>query len=147
MTIISVLLILSCLLLAKDGANDGYLRLNELFGLDLGEANLVALSACETGLSKVQGGDDLVGLSRGLISGFTHTSRNNRGSVMLSYFSVGRIEVGFIAAGAGDLRPEIIRDQDLGNAAKEFKGVDMALDPGGKVLGEGGFGKGVITGP
>jgi len=59
--------LLSCLLLSKDGSNDGYLRLNELFGLDLTEANLVTLSACETGLSKVKGGDDLVGMSRGLI--------------------------------------------------------------------------------
>lgn len=30
-------------------------------------ANLVTLSACETALAKVQGGDDLVGLSRGFI--------------------------------------------------------------------------------
>ncbi len=29
--------------------------------------NLVTLSACETALAKVQGGDDLVGLSRGFI--------------------------------------------------------------------------------
>ena len=39
----------------------------EKFGLDLRNANLVVLSACETGLSKIYGGDDLVGLSRGFI--------------------------------------------------------------------------------
>jgi CHAT domain-containing protein len=33
----------------------------------LKNANLVTLSACETALSKIQGGDDLVGLSRGFI--------------------------------------------------------------------------------
>jgi CHAT domain-containing protein/Tfp pilus assembly protein PilF len=57
----------SGLLLAKDNENDGYLQVHEIFGMDLRNANLVTLSACETGLSKVQGGDDLVGLSRGFI--------------------------------------------------------------------------------
>jgi CHAT domain-containing protein/tetratricopeptide (TPR) repeat protein len=57
----------SGLLLTKDGENDGYLQVHETFDLDLKNANLVTLSACETALSKVQGGDDLVGLSRGFI--------------------------------------------------------------------------------
>jgi CHAT domain-containing protein len=57
----------SGLLLAKDDENDGYLQVHEIFGLDLKNANLVTLSACETALSKIQGGDDLIGLSRGFI--------------------------------------------------------------------------------
>ena len=57
----------SGLLLSKDADNDGYLQVHEIFGLDLRNANLVVLSACETGLSKIYGGDDLVGLSRGFI--------------------------------------------------------------------------------
>ncbi len=57
----------SGLLLSKDADNDGYLQVHEIFGLDLGNANLVVLSACETALSKIYGGDDLVGLSRGFI--------------------------------------------------------------------------------
>jgi len=57
----------SGLLLAKDKDNDGYLQVHEIFGLDLKNANLVTLSACETALCKIQGGDDLVGLSRGFI--------------------------------------------------------------------------------
>jgi len=57
----------SGLLLARDGKNDGYLQVHEIFGIDLRNANLVSLSACETGLSKVFGGDDMVGLSRGFI--------------------------------------------------------------------------------
>jgi CHAT domain-containing protein len=57
----------SGLLLAKDEENDGYLQVHEIFGMDLANANLVTLSACETALSKIQGGDDLVGLSRGFI--------------------------------------------------------------------------------
>jgi len=57
----------SGLLLAKDEENDGYLQVHEIFGMNLQNANLVTLSACETALSKIQGGDDLVGLSRGFI--------------------------------------------------------------------------------
>ncbi|MEI9478710.1 MAG: CHAT domain-containing tetratricopeptide repeat protein [Deltaproteobacteria bacterium] len=57
----------SGLLLAKDKDNDGYLQVHEVFGMDLKNANLVTLSACETALAKIQGGDDLVGLSRGFI--------------------------------------------------------------------------------
>ena len=57
----------SGLLLSKDADNDGYLQVHEIFGLDLRNANLVVLSACETALSKIYGGDDLVGLSRGFI--------------------------------------------------------------------------------
>jgi len=57
----------SGLLLAKDAQNDGYLQVHEIFGIDLRNTNLVCLSACETGLSKIFGGDDMVGLSRGFI--------------------------------------------------------------------------------
>ena len=57
----------SGLLLTKDDENDGYLQVHEVFEMDLKNANLVTLSACETALSKIQGGDDLVGLSRGFI--------------------------------------------------------------------------------
>ena len=57
----------SGLLLTKDKDNDGYLQVHEIFGLNLANANLVTLSACETALGKIQGGDDMVGLSRGFI--------------------------------------------------------------------------------
>ncbi len=57
----------SGLLLAKSEKNDGYLRVHEVFGLDLKNSNLVVLSACETAIAKIEGGDDLVGLSRGFM--------------------------------------------------------------------------------
>ena len=57
----------SGLILAKDEENDGFFQVHEIFGMDLRNANLVTLSACETALAKIIGGDDLVGLSRGFI--------------------------------------------------------------------------------
>jgi CHAT domain-containing protein len=57
----------SWLLLAKEGDEDGILRVHEVFGLDLKSANLVTLSACETALGKVSSGDDMVGLSRAFL--------------------------------------------------------------------------------
>jgi CHAT domain-containing protein/tetratricopeptide (TPR) repeat protein len=57
----------SALFLAPDADNDGTLRVEELFGLDLARSSLVVLSACETGLSQVTKGDELIGLSRGFI--------------------------------------------------------------------------------
>jgi CHAT domain-containing protein len=56
----------SRLKLAKDGSNDGMLSVNEIYGLKL-NANLVMLSACETGLGSVSTGDDVVGLTRGFL--------------------------------------------------------------------------------
>lgn len=56
----------SRLLLAADGANDGSLTTDELYGLRL-NADLVTLSACETGLGRVLTGDDVIGLTRGFL--------------------------------------------------------------------------------
>ena len=57
----------SGLLLTCDNENDGFLQVHEIFGLDLREANLVTLSACDTALSRIYSGDDLVGLSRAFL--------------------------------------------------------------------------------
>jgi CHAT domain-containing protein len=56
----------SGLLLAKDPQGDGFLSLGDLYSLRL-NADLVTLSACETGLGKVNNGDDVVGLIRGFL--------------------------------------------------------------------------------
>ncbi|EDZ62963.1 protein containing Tetratricopeptide repeat (TPR) domain [Sulfurimonas gotlandica GD1] len=56
----------SGLMMAKDDKNDGYLSASELYDLKL-DANLITLSACETGLGKVSNGDDVVGLTRGFL--------------------------------------------------------------------------------
>ena len=56
----------SRMLLAPDAANDGNLTVPEIYGLRL-NAELVTLSACETGLGDVASGDDVIGLTRGFL--------------------------------------------------------------------------------
>ncbi|MBF0249974.1 MAG: CHAT domain-containing protein, partial [Alphaproteobacteria bacterium] len=56
----------SRMLLAPDAENDGSLTVPEIFDLRLG-ADMVVLSACQTGLGDVKNGDDVVGLNRGFL--------------------------------------------------------------------------------
>jgi len=56
----------SGLLLANESGIDGRLTVTDLYGLTL-DAELVTLSACETGLGKVANGDDVIGLTRGFL--------------------------------------------------------------------------------
>lgn len=58
--------------LAKDAGKDGDLEAIEIFGLDL-NADMVVLSACQTGLGKVTGGDDVIGMNRAFLYAGTHT--------------------------------------------------------------------------
>ncbi len=56
----------SALLLARDAGSDGLLTVDKVYSMRL-DADLVTLSACETGLGKIASGDDVVGLSRGFL--------------------------------------------------------------------------------
>jgi len=56
----------SRLLLTPDKQNDGYLSAGEMYGIRI-DADLVTLSACDTGLGKTAAGDDVIGLSRGFL--------------------------------------------------------------------------------
>jgi CHAT domain-containing protein len=47
---------------------DGWLTVQDAYGLDLRQCGLVVLSACETGVSALAPGDDLIGLARGFFS-------------------------------------------------------------------------------
>ena len=57
---------LSKVFLSADGQNDGQLFAREIYGLNL-NANMISLSACETGLGKIAKGEGVVGLSRALM--------------------------------------------------------------------------------
>ncbi|MDD5249415.1 MAG: CHAT domain-containing protein [Rhodocyclaceae bacterium] len=56
----------SALLLAPDGQDSGRLTVGELYAMRI-NADLVTLSACETGLGAIESGDDVVGLTRGFL--------------------------------------------------------------------------------
>jgi CHAT domain-containing protein len=56
----------SALLLTADSESDGRLTVDKLYSMKL-NADLVTLSACETGLGKIANGDDVVGLTRGFL--------------------------------------------------------------------------------
>lgn len=56
----------SALLLAGERQGDGALTVGELYSMRLA-ADLVTLSACETGLGRIESGDDVVGLTRGFL--------------------------------------------------------------------------------
>jgi CHAT domain-containing protein/Tfp pilus assembly protein PilF len=62
----------SSIKLAKDRKVDGDLAASEIFGLKI-NADLVVLSACQTGLGKVTQGDDVIGLTRAFLYAGTHT--------------------------------------------------------------------------
>jgi CHAT domain-containing protein len=55
----------SRLLLAPNGANEGSLTVADMFALPL-KANMVTLSACDTGLGRISRADDVVGMDRAL---------------------------------------------------------------------------------
>jgi CHAT domain-containing protein len=61
----------SSLKLTSDSANDGNFQVSEVFALNI-KADLVTLSACQTGLGEITGGDELVGLNRAFIYAGTH---------------------------------------------------------------------------
>jgi CHAT domain-containing protein len=56
----------SALFLSKEGEDDGRLTVAKLYTMRL-DADLVALSACETGIGKIASGDDVIGLTRGFL--------------------------------------------------------------------------------
>ncbi len=61
----------SSLKLTRDKSEDGNFEVNEVFSLDI-KADLVTLSACQTGLGKIEGGDELMGLNRAFFYAGTH---------------------------------------------------------------------------
>ncbi|MEI6807581.1 MAG: CHAT domain-containing protein, partial [bacterium] len=63
--------LLSAVKMSPDSSNDGNLTTREIFGLSI-KADLIALSACQTGLGKVGSGDDIVGLNRAFVYAGTH---------------------------------------------------------------------------
>jgi CHAT domain-containing protein len=101
----------SALLLAREGGDDGKLTVSELYSMRL-DADLVTLSACETGLGKVSTGDDVVGLTRGFLYAGTRSvvaslwqvDDRSTGELMTSFYQ---------ALGKGAGRRDALRSAQL----------------------------------
>ncbi|MFT6907726.1 MAG: CHAT domain-containing protein [Oleiphilaceae bacterium] len=84
----------SALLMSADAENDGALTLAEIYDMNL-NADLVTLSACETGLGKVFSGDEVVSLTQGLlfagansiVSSLWKVSDEETGYLMLNFYN------------------------------------------------------------
>ena len=63
----------SLIALSPDEANDGWLTVGEIYGLDLWSADLVVLSACDTQVGVLSAGDELVGMTRAFFYAGTPT--------------------------------------------------------------------------
>ena len=63
----------SRILLANENGRQNFLEAHEVLGLDLGGVSMVTLSACETGLGRVAGGDEVLGFSRAFLAAGTST--------------------------------------------------------------------------
>jgi CHAT domain-containing protein len=105
----------SALALTPDAAanKDGFLQVHEIFGLSLTKTKLVTLSACETGLAAVRGGDELVGLSRAFI--YAGTPR-----IIVSLWSVND-------ASTGELMKSLYKNMKNGGPAAALRQAQIDL--------------------
>ena len=86
---------LSGIIMAQDttGGEDGILHLSEVYNLDL-DAELVVLSACQTGVGKVARGEGLMSLTRGfmyagadaLLASYWQVGDGSTNSLMVSFY-------------------------------------------------------------
>ncbi|KZY41958.1 CHAT domain-containing protein [Oleiphilus sp. HI0086] len=83
--------LLSSLVMAGDDKNDGMFTLSELYETNI-SADLVTLSACETGLGEVRSGDEVFGFTHGLLF-------SGANSVVSSLWKVPDEETGLLMLG------------------------------------------------
>jgi CHAT domain-containing protein/Tfp pilus assembly protein PilF len=105
----------SSLVLAAGQGEDGYLRVSEVFGLDL-DADLVVLSGCSTGLGQLSG-DGILGLTRAFIYAGTP-------SVVVSQWDVDDQATAYLmdqfyaGLGAGRGKAQALRSAQLATRAR-----------------------------
>ncbi len=63
----------SKVLLADEHGQPNYLEAKDVLGMDLGNVAMIALSACESGLGRVDNGDEVLGFTRSFLSAGTST--------------------------------------------------------------------------
>jgi hypothetical protein len=83
-------------------------------------------------------------LGFGLVARFSGSCRDDRDPIMMGQFRIGAIDLGLIAVRPMDGGLEIVRDQDLRDAAERTKSPDMGRDPVGQALTPGDLGIGIV---
>ena len=63
----------SKVLLADENGQPNYLEAKDVLGMNLGNVAMLALSACESGLGRVENGDEVLGFTRSFLSAGTST--------------------------------------------------------------------------
>jgi len=124
----------SRVLLAPDSENDGSLEVHEVYDLDLRETGMVVLSACQTGLGAVTGGDDVVGLTRAFIYAGTPTvvaslwNVNDEATKIFMESFYGELKQGRPKGEALQVAQEVTREQKA--SPYYWAAFTLAGDPG-----------------
>jgi CHAT domain-containing protein len=115
---------------------DGWLEVHEVYGLDLREANLVVLSACQTKLGELSRGDELVGLTRAFLYSGTPTVAatlwevdDEATGVLMTAFHR-HVREGMGPAAALRAAQEEVRANEKWSAAYYWAGVQVIGDGG-----------------
>ena len=107
------------LLMRREGsAEDGVLRLGEIYNLPL-NADLVVLSACETGLGQLARGEGVIGLTRGFLYA-------GASSVLVSLWQVADVTTAALMA---DFYREVLTGKPRTQALREAKLRAIRRDP------------------
>ena len=81
-----------------------------------------------------------------LVPGLPRPRGDDDGAVVGGEVLVGAVDVGLVAAGAGDGASELVRDPQRGGAAEVVHHVDVRVDPVLQLLGLGRLGVGQLAG-
>lgn len=113
-------------------ANGEQLTLEALMGIRL-EADLVVLSACDTARGARTGGDDVLGLTRGLIAGGTKSAivslwavNDNSTALLMGYFYQ-CLKKGISPANALRLAQHYLAQLDMVQQSEALHGLERAL--------------------
>jgi CHAT domain-containing protein len=102
----------------RNTAEDGYLRMGEIARLDI-EADFVNLSACETGLGKIYGGEGVVGLTqsfliagaRGLSVSLWQVADDSTRDFMVGMYAIAKMEATSYSRAITEMKRRFIRGE------------------------------------
>lgn len=132
----------------------GRVQLLELAVIELGELLrdcFVQLREAEEGMVPKRSGDPALGdqhrrFHLGLVFRPGDPGGDDDRSIVPGHIVIGRIDIGFVPAGAGDPGLQVVRHDDLRDAAEELKRPDVRGYPGRQILRKTRFDIGIVAG-